>query len=457
MFKKSASIFFFTFLFLASRTVAAGGPIHVSEGGVASSWDETISLHPEAGTCGPFSRDEMISKLEEKLGLWEKVTGAGFEISLDESVIGVDIDGDNFGDFYSSGSSDSDADDGVNPVMFDDDGAIVRSLFGSPNEFFFLGFAGPDAFDDDGETIIAGEVLINCLCLLDEEACSGIVFTEDDLHFTVVHEVGHMIGLDHTQVNQSIAEGECDITDDGDCDNLPTMYPVSIDPADQLTPQRDDEVALLNLYGLSSLDDGFCTVTGDLKDKNGKPLRCADVQAVTSDTTDTIAVVSGGLAPNDDLDGDEATDGDGECTDDCGEFILRGLSTEKEISMVVRPIDSTWIGGSGINPCVNGQIAGIVEETIATLSVGDCSAGEKQKLGTVTTASSGGIDEGGENDSDSGASSDDPFADLPPLIDCSLTTSPTDPATGFSVMMMALVSGIFLVVIRTGKSALDNS
>lgn len=442
MFKKSASIFFFTFLFLASRTVAAGGPIHVSPDGVASSWDETISLHPEAGSCGPFSRDEMISKIGENLSVWEDVEGADLTITLDEAAIGVDIDGDNFGDFYASGSSDSDADDGVNPVMFDDDGEIVRSLFGSPNEFFFLGFAGPDAFDDDEEKIIAGEVLLNCLCLLDEEACSGIVFTEDDLHFTIVHEVGHMIGLDHTQVNQTIAEGDCDLESDGDCDNIPTMYPVSIDAADQLSPHRDDEVALLNLYGLTSLSGGFCTVTGDLRDKNGKPLRCADVQAVTPDSTDTIGVVSGTLSPNDDTDGDEATDGDGECLDDCGEFVLRGVPTDKTTQIIVRPIDASWTGGSGINPCVNGQVAGVVEETIATLSVGDCSAGEKEKLGTVTTASSGGISEGGESDSDSGASSDDPFADLPPLIDCSLTIRSSQPTRNLGL----LASFLFVVL-----------
>ena len=449
MFKTSAPIFFLILFFLPLRSSTAGGPVHVSPGGVASSWDETISLHPEVGTCGPHSRDEMISKLEENLSLWEEVEGAALSISLDDSVVGVDIDGDNFSDFYSSGSSDSDADDGVNPVMFDDDGEIVRSLFGSPNEFFFLGFAGPDDFDDDEETIIAGEVLINCLCLLDEEVCSGIVFTEDDLHFTIVHEVGHMIGLDHTQVNQSVAEGACDTEVDGDCDDLPTMYPESVDPADQLTPQRDDEVALLNLYGLSSLDDDYCTVTGDLKDKNGKALRCADIQGLTTDAADSIAVVSGALAPNDDIDGDTATDDDGECLDDCGEFILRGLSPEKEYSIVVKPVDASWIGGSGINPCVNGQIAGIVEETIATVSAGDCSAGEKKKLGTVTTESSGGIDEGGESDSDSGAGSGDPFADLEPLIDCSLTRSRTDSGNSASLVILFLITvPLSFVVLR---------
>lgn len=397
------------FLLLAS-SAQAGGPISVAPDGTSSAWGNTIALHPEAGTCGSFSNAQMVTKIETNLANWENVSGIDLTFNITTGTITTDVTAANYTSFFVDSNDDVGLNDSINPVVFDDDGGIVADLFGSSARFSVLGFAGPDGFTDDFLTIADGQAFFNCRCLADNLNCGSVVFSEDDLDFTMVHEVGHMIGLDHTQVNEDEADASdnCSTTVAGDCTGVPTMYPQSVDADEQITPTRDDEVALQALYGATSLANNFATVVGTLVDSSGKALRCADVQAIPSSTDDTIAIVSGINAPNEDLDGDGFTDGDGECLSDCGDFTLQGLDPDQNYNLLVVPISSRWTGGSSISPCSTGQISGIQEELIQALSAADLSAGGTVALGTITTISTGGIDEGGsggDGDGDESGSS----------------------------------------------------
>lgn len=416
---------------LPQPTAWAGGPIFVNPDGEAATWDnsEAITYHPESGACATHDNSEMVDRIENNLSLWTGITSIELTLTPDEGEIGS-IDVDNYATYFAASESDSAASDGINPVIFDDDGEIVGDLFGSGNKVAVLGFAGPDGYSSDYATITDGEAFFNCFCILDnpndtDGDCEdfGIEFTEDDLDFTMIHEMGHMLGLDHTQVNQPIGEGSCDLDTEGDCDDLPTMFPVSVDAGDQMTPQRDDEVAFLNLYGSSTWDDSLCTITGSLLDANGDPLRCADVQAETGDTADTVALVSGIYAPNEDTNGDGLTDGEGECLSDCGDFTLRGLDPDKSYTITVKPIDSAWEGGSGIYPC-DPQLEGIEEEPIATIDA--CDAGETIELGSVETASTG---------SGSGSDDDDTDSDPDAFVACGVNLDFDDCAPIFSCAM----------------------
>lgn len=387
-------IVFITGLFLPAGLSWGGGPLFLSPSGEPAKWDNssTISYNPESGTCAAFTNAEMLAKIETNISVWTAISGIVLSFEAVPGAIG-DVDSSNYTDVYSAGTSDAASLDDFNPVIFDDDGEIVSALFGAANRVSVLGFAGADSFSSDQTEILDGEALFNCFCLADNPndddgtcAAADVVFTEDDLDFTMIHEFGHMIGLDHTQVNESLADS-CDPDVANDCNALPTMFPVSADPADQMTPSRDDEIALLALYGNGVWGGSYCTITGSLNDTDGNELRCADVQAITDDPEDTIALVSGAYASTDDLDGDGITDGAGECLSDCGAFVLRGIDPSKNYTIMVEPVDPFWVGGSGINPCVNGQPEGVVEEVIGTSA--DCTAGGSVDLGTIQTISSG--------------------------------------------------------------------
>ena len=369
----------------------AGGPFFVNEEGVASAWDNSapVTYHPESGSCGSFDNDAMRTKIGENLSFWSGIDGITLSFTALTGVIGS-IDDSNYASLFVAAADCGDADDDITPVIFDDDGTIVDDIFGSGNRFSVLGFAGPAVFNGDCSEILEGQAFFNCRCQTGSPFGScpgGVVFTEDDLDFTVMHEFGHLLGLDHTQVNQSIAEGSCDDDVDGDCDALPAMYPQSVDAEDQITPQRDDQVAALTLYGGSAFTGNFCTVTGTLNDANGDPLRCADIQAETGNPADTIALVSGAFAPAEDLNGDGDTGDNNECLSNCGDFILRGLDPSKSYTIMVKPVDSRWIGGSGINPCNSSQLDYVEEEEIAAITAGDCAGGATLALGTITTIS----------------------------------------------------------------------
>lgn len=460
-FHKIFKIFLFVFLlalsfvegFLASEVVA-GGPFFVNSSGVAATFDNTsaIPYHPESGACATYSNAQMLTKLDENLGRWTSITDIDLSLSQTAGSIGS-VDSSNYTTYIVVDSDDAGADDDLNPVIFDDDGGIVSALFGTGTQFYVLGFAGPTTYNTDEDTIEEGQAVFNCFCLSGNTNDTGgdcddlgSNFTEDDLDFTMAHEVGHMIGLDHTQVNQATAEGTCSTSTSGDCDDVPLMYPMSVDPADQISPHRDDIVAILTLYGVSTWQNSYCTVTGTLKDSDGNDLRCADVQAETADTEDTIALVSGAFAPAQDLDNDGYTDGSSECSSDCGVFTLRGLDPDEETyTITVKPIDASWISGSGINPCASGQLTGVVEEEIATIT--DCTAGVTTDLGTITTESSGGTS-GDDDDDDSATTTcgeDQNFESCDPIIDCSLSHAKI-PGTSMIIFLFGIFFFVFTLI-----------
>lgn len=420
--------------------------------GVASVWDNdsSITLHPESGSCATFSNSQMIDKISQNMNQWESIPLINLDFNIDNGAIGEDITIDNYTTYIALGSDDTPETDSLNPVVYDDDGSIVSEVFGSGNEFAVLGFAGPDALDSSTGFITDGQALLNCLCLegnVNIASCEAVevVFSSDELDFTMVHEVGHMIGFDHTQVNQDLEEDTtCDLDSLGDCNDIPTMYPLSVDAADQISPTKDDQVIALTLYGSSGWEDDFCTVTGELVDVNGVDLRCADVQAVSDDESLTVSVISGALAVAEDTDGDGYTDGTDECLENCGAFTLVGLKAGETYTITVKPIDAQWTDGSGINPC-NTQLSGIVEEEIATIEA--CAAGSLEDLGIVetlseiSTATDDTTDDGADTSSESTCGEGKDFTDCDPLISCSLSKSgKIDFPFAFSFFMLMALS-----------------
>lgn len=382
----SSLIIFGLAVSLVSTAAFAGGPFRVTADGEPSRWPGTITLHPESGDCAGSDSAAMLTNLANNVAEWEPIV----DFDIQANVLNVDVDIDNYDDYYVDRTSDPGAQDNIHPVVFDNTGEIVNEIFdalqgcGNSCQYEILGFAGPDLFTEDLSTIVDGQAFFNCKCLPGNvngpcnEGDGNYTLQEVALDFIIVHEIGHLIGLDHTQVNASLS-GTCVPDDeegigDVDCESLPTMYPASVDPADQVSPTRDDIVALSTIYDRADLEDDFCTVRGSLLDTDGNPLRCADVQAVTDDPADSIAVVSGVFAAN---------------SSENGQFILRGLDPALTYTINVRRINSGFTGGSGIGPCTT-QNSNIVNEEIATVQAGSCLAGDTENLGSIQTLSSAG-------------------------------------------------------------------
>ncbi|MBF0105115.1 MAG: hypothetical protein HQM16_07280 [Deltaproteobacteria bacterium] len=372
------SVLVSVFLFIGVTAFAGQGYI-INNYGAPVLWDasatDPIAVHPEGGACGRFANSEMLTRLTSNLGQWANLTDLDLAFSITSGVVeGVDYC--NYTDYLAgvlgntTTENTNNIQDNVNPVLFDNDGEIIDAATGESNgRYTILGFANPSGFstDPDDDTlytgIVDGQALFNCYCLEDADGnpahsdCGATVFTTDDLDFTMIHEMGHFMNLDHTQINDAFSSDD-DAEND---DELPTMYPVSISAGSQLTPMEDDIVAVSSLYPADSFFTSgnaastYCLVTGTLLDRFGDEMRCADIQAIDSvDNTYNVAFVSGAYAPAVDGNGDGDSADTGECTSACGGFQLY-LRPGRTYALQAASINNTFIGGSGISPCANAQ------------------------------------------------------------------------------------------------------
>jgi len=126
--------------------------------------------------------------------------------------------------------------DGINPVIYDSDGSIIDTLLGTGASNSVLGFAGsayflaPTCQYAEGRAVINGKMPVS-------DATMSVV---------VAHEIGHLIGLDHTQLDssQGLASGA-----------YPLMYPLRTAPRSRwgtTTSPRSPRSTLTRTWGLST-------------------------------------------------------------------------------------------------------------------------------------------------------------------------------------------------------------
>lgn len=121
-------------------------------------------------------------------------------------------------------------------VIYDTDGSIIDLVFGAGNSDFTLGFAYPTCLTSDGTTNLYNRGL----AVMGGNGNPTTIA----LQATMTHEFGHMIGLDHSQINV-----EClSFCSTDALAGLPTMFPVLEDDTEMSTPARDDIAGISALY-----------------------------------------------------------------------------------------------------------------------------------------------------------------------------------------------------------------
>ncbi|MBU1917960.1 MAG: hypothetical protein ABII18_00900 [bacterium] len=379
--KKIIALLSFVVFCLVSFSAYSGQALYVDTVGDPVYWNNSssnaISVHPESGACGHFTNAQMLSLLQTNLQAWTELDYVDLAFSIQPDVISG-VDGCNYTDYLVGVAGTSDAqdtanvNDSINPVLFDNDGNIVDLATGEASgRYYILGFASPAGFTlneagTDYQYIIDGQAVFNCYCLedangdpansdcVDEDAGRNITFTTDDLDFTMIHEMGHFINLDHSAANSNLVS---DDDDDNDA-YIPTMYPQSVNAAQQKTPMQDDIMTIASIYPSNDFftagdadSSAFCKVTGTLLDRFDDDMRCAEVMLANSTYSKTVSFVSGTYAQATDSSGDGYTDDAGECLSDCGAFEVY-LEPGVEYSFTVNSINSSFYGGSSVGPCL---------------------------------------------------------------------------------------------------------
>ena len=262
-------------LILFTVSAFAGGPLVVCyQLPTKYSGAGSVSLNYDQGILGSRTKAQADALVTEAVSLWTNVATSTVALARGADLP-VDIAASNYATYL------YDFSDGLNPVIYDSDGSIIDSIFGVGAKNSVLGFAG-SAWNNNGSQCqyVEGRAVIN-----------GYISVNDTtMKVVLAHEVGHLIGLDHTQLDNS--QGLVTSYPS----NYPLMYPIAY--RNYASLHEDDIAAVSALYPDATLNSGYGQLTGSFVQVNGTPIRGANIWAKEVSTNKVFSVVSDYLIQN---------------------------------------------------------------------------------------------------------------------------------------------------------------
>lgn len=345
----------------------AGGYLKLSPGGEIYRWDNTsmLPLDLDGGRLGSLSEADAPTFVLEAISVWDQPT---LYLGFDTSTGMLTADGDvNTADEFETlvGELVAGSTQIQNAVVFDDDGAVIEAHFGVGSGSGILGFALILGADDSTFEITHTVQVYNGECV-ENDLCGSEELTLEELAETIVHEQGHVLNLDHTQVNGHWFYGDKDdpgFVKYGDppanAGAVNLMFPFYL-PSSQYATEvgHDDLAAAEHLYGnLSSTTTGV--ISGTVFRSDGvTPLQGVNLIARNTDNTsfgsfyDATSSVSGYLFPTTPLAGGTPQP---TCPDTTppqlhGGFDLRGLTPGESYTVEAVAVNAQFDCGSSVGP-----------------------------------------------------------------------------------------------------------
>ncbi len=291
----------------------AGGPL-VLQGNTPVLWHSSsypIVYAIDPGNLGPVSHAEAALLVERAFMTWQSVPSAFIQFQSGPDLP-VDITGGNFQIFLDGQYS-------GNPIVFDEDGSIIQALFGEGAEKDYFGFANPVRFS--GYRITAAQAVFNGSILGPDASRT------DSLFPTILHELGHFIGLDHSQLFRHLAGNGVGWDDVF----VPVMLPTSTDDESYRVRLTDeDRFTLASLYPASGRYKQTGFIQGRVQ-RAGQDLPGINVIArlVGAVTSQTYTTVTGTFSLN------------------RGDFEFRGLPPG-DYQVYIEPMDPFYWGSSSV-------------------------------------------------------------------------------------------------------------
>lgn len=305
--------------FLFPISVWAGGPATVFPKEMVFKWDSAkpVNFSIDNGSLGNLPRDEAARIVEAAFQKWERVSTSSLRFNS-LGFLTQDVTSENFDQFFSEPRPE-------NPIVFDSDGRIIEKILGAGASHVVLGFAGIRYVDSEHRHYLSGRAVLN-----------GLRLTAGDLEQVVLHEVGHLVGLDHTQAGQVFAENLI-VTDNP---FVPVMYPFMVSNGAR-EPRPDDISWISWLYAEANFQGSTGRIAGRVLAPEGEPLVGVNVVAVPLERKadgslseileKSVSVVSDFLMTGD------------------GRYELPGLAPGEYI-VFIEPLDSRFSGASSVGP-----------------------------------------------------------------------------------------------------------
>ncbi len=269
-----------------SVTAQAAGPLLVNGAGTPLKWAANpLPFNPDRGPLGMLDNATAVASVTANFAVWAAVPTATLTFTNAGALL-VDVTADNFTSFLGV------CGDGLSPIIFDADGTITDAVFGTGASRNVLGFAGPECSDDTLAVISEGVAVLNGKFIdgIDRPR-SNPEISLSDFNAVFIHEFGHYVNLDHSQVGLQEAFDD----DPSNDDPIATMFPILVNGAQASTLNLDDEVSVSTLYPEPAFATSFGTITGSIFLADGSLFQGAYVTArkLSDPRLSAVGVASG--------------------------------------------------------------------------------------------------------------------------------------------------------------------
>ncbi len=252
-------------------TVQAWGPGYVTgleaaQPGQAYRWAmNPLTYKTDRGGLGNQSNAQANLLVMDAFQVWQDVDTADIAFQS-AGQLDYDVTVNNIMAFANALGRCSDSTQPVNAIVYDLDGSIVEALGMDKNST--LGFAGIICSDDTNGIYTRGWSVLNGRFIDGSpDTSSHQTVTLDDFRLAFIHEFGHLIGLDHSQINLNCLTGTSCSADDAA--GVPMMFPILLEETTAAL-KTDDRAAVSMLYPASNFGIATGRIQGRVFFSDGK-------------------------------------------------------------------------------------------------------------------------------------------------------------------------------------------